>query len=103
MKKILTSEYKKTFWVTSFVIATLLVSYFLLISGSVFNAVALKDAEIRISSTRSEVAVLESKYIQSDKKINKDMVYALGYSDVKTSLFSYSGLSDSVSSISTIR
>ncbi len=97
MTQILTQEYKKTFWSIITLISVLSIVYLLCISSSVFNTVALEDAEIQIGHIQSNLALVETAYIQKDTTINQSMALAMGFNEVRTSTFSYAGLSSSVS------
>jgi len=97
MKKILTAQYKKTFWVGVCMFVFFIGTYLFGVSSSVFNTVALKDAEIQSSELRSKLALLETKYISKDKAIDKSLAAELGFSEVEGSFFSYAGRSSSVS------
>jgi len=97
MINILTAEYKKTFWSTSMVLFVSIILYFILISCNVFNAVSLKDSEIKMTDTKAKLAVLESKYIVYENSISEERATELGFSAVKGNLFSYAGYTSAVS------
>ena len=78
-------------------IVVLSITYLLCISSSVFNTVALEDAEIQMSQIQSKLALVETTYIQKDAHINQEMALAMGFNEVRNSTFSYAGLSTSVS------
>jgi hypothetical protein len=94
---LLTIEYKKTLWASLMVLGVLMVGYLFFVSSSVFNTVALKDAEIKSSEIRSTLANLETKYILIEKNIDLEEASNLGYLDVETNQFSYNSFSSSVS------
>ncbi len=97
MKKIITAQYKKTFWVATLMFVLFVSMYLFGVSRSVFNTVALKDAEIKSSELRSKLAHLEADFVKIDKGIDKQLASDLGFKEVGGTLFSYSGLSSSVS------
>lgn len=97
MKKIITAQYKKTFWIATLLFVLFIAMYLFGVSRSVFNTVALKDAEIKSSELRSQLAHLEAQYVKIDKGIDKTLATDLGFSEVGGQYFSYSGLSSSVS------
>ncbi len=97
MIKILTSEYRKTFWFVSLIAVFLVALYFILVSSSVFNAVSLKEAESKMAGMRGELSVLESKFIKLDSKIDSNLVNELGFVDMKNNTYTYAGLTSSVS------
>jgi hypothetical protein len=95
---ILKIEYKKTLFVSLALLGCIVASYLFFVSSSVFNTVALKDAEIKNAETRSTLAGLEARYVSIEKTIDKERVSELGFSDAETNLFSYNSFSSSVSS-----
>ena len=95
---ILTIEYKKTLWTSFAVFGLIATSYLFFVSSSVFNTVALKDAEIKSSELRSSLADLETQYVSLEKSIDLDKATTLGFLDAETNQFSYNSLSSSVSS-----
>lgn len=96
--KVLTIEYKKTLWVSLGMLGLIIVGYLFFISTSVFNTVALKDAEIKNAELRSELAMLESEYVSIEKTIDKQLAFELGFNDAESNTFSYNGFSSAVSS-----
>ena len=94
----LTSEYKKTLFVALFALGIIIAGYLFFISSSVFNTVALKDAEIKNAEMRSDLASLEAKYIVMEKALDKTRALALGFEDAESNTFSYNGFSSAVSS-----
>ena len=68
----------------------LAVLYFILVASSVFNAVTVKEAQSKIANMRSELSVLESKYVAFDNKINRNLAKDLGFHDVLGNTFASS-------------
>ena len=94
----LTIEYRRTQWVALITLGCIIAAYLFFVSSSVFNTVALKDAEIQNIEIKSELANLETKYISLEKSIDKTRAVTLGFHDAHTNLFADSSLSASVSS-----
>ncbi len=64
------------------VIILLIVSYLYLINSSVFNIMERREAEEKIGTLGTEVALLESKYIELSSDIDMDLAQQLGFREI---------------------
>ena len=62
-------------------IAVLLGAYVYLVNNSVFNIVARETALEKASNYATELAVLESRYIELSGNITLSLAYTLGFAD----------------------
>jgi hypothetical protein len=72
---------QKLIWSLFAIMIALVGLYIYLVNISVFNIMARKEAEERISQIATEVAKLEATYIGLSSKIDMETAYALGFKD----------------------
>ncbi|HYC82934.1 MAG TPA: hypothetical protein VEB60_00085 [Candidatus Paceibacterota bacterium] len=74
---------EKAVWASFAMIVLLVISYLYLVNSSVFNIMARREAEEKISSLGTQVALLESQYIELSSRIDMDLARQFGFREIE--------------------
>ncbi len=74
---------EKIVWAGFAAVIVLVMSYLYLVNSSVFNIMARREAEEKIGSLGTQVALLESQYIELSSHIDMDLARQFGFREIE--------------------
>lgn len=78
---------KRLFYILSFGLGLILITYSYLIGAIIFSAVVRDDIEVGVRDLEGKIGILEVKYLDLSSKITPELAHSLGFKEATAQVF----------------